>query len=80
MSDSQILVAKDIRKSFQIGDREVGVLHGAHLSLNRGERLCMMGASGAGKSTLLDLLAGRAPRKKQARWSSSGRARTKWIT
>ena len=56
MSDSQILVAKDIRKSFQIGDREVGVLHGAHLSLNRGERLCMMGASGAGKSTFLHIL------------------------
>jgi len=56
MSDKPILMAKDIRKSFQIGDREVGVLHGAHLHLRRGERLCMMGASGAGKSTFLHIL------------------------
>ena len=56
MSDAPILLAKDIRKSFQVGDREIGVLHGAHLSLNRAERLCLMGASGAGKSTFLHIL------------------------
>jgi len=55
MSDP-VLIAKDIRKSFQIGDRQIGVLHGAHLSLHTGERLCMMGASGAGKSTFLHIM------------------------
>jgi ABC-type lipoprotein export system ATPase subunit len=51
-----VLEAEDIRKSFQVGDRQIGVLHGAHLSLSRGERLCLMGASGAGKSTFLHIL------------------------
>lgn len=56
MSDAPILMAKDIRKSFDIGDRQIGILHGAHLSLHVGERLCLMGASGAGKSTFLHIL------------------------
>jgi ABC-type lipoprotein export system ATPase subunit len=56
MSEGPILVAQDIRKSFQIGDRQIGILHGAHLSLHKGERLCLMGASGAGKSTFLHIL------------------------
>jgi len=56
MSEPSVLTAKGIRKSFQVGDREIGVLHGTHLSLARGERLCLMGASGAGKSTLLHIL------------------------
>ncbi len=54
--DEQALVAVGVRKSFQIGRREIEVLHGAHLSLRHGERLCLMGASGAGKSTFLHVL------------------------
>ena len=54
---SVILQASDIRKSFQLGDSEIEVLHGAHLDLRRGERLCLMGSSGAGKSTFLHILA-----------------------
>jgi len=56
MSDSAPLIAHDIRKSFSIGDRSIEILHGAHLQLERGERLCLMGASGAGKSTFLHIL------------------------
>ena len=56
MSDFAPLSAQDVRKSFHVGEREIGVLHGAHLTLERGERLCLMGASGAGKSTLLHIL------------------------
>ncbi len=51
-----ILSATDIRKSFKIGDRDIEVLHGAHLELKREERLCLMGSSGAGKSTFLHVL------------------------
>ncbi len=51
-----ILRARGIRKSFRVGDRSLEVLHGAHLDLLRGERLCLMGASGAGKSTFLHIL------------------------
>ena len=56
MSEQLALDARDIRKSFQIGERAIEVLHGAHLELRRGERLCLMGASGAGKSTFMHIL------------------------
>jgi len=51
-----VLEATDVRKSFDVGDRSIEVLHGAHLALHEGERLCLMGSSGAGKSTFLHVL------------------------
>ena len=51
-----ILRATDVRKSFQIGDRSIEVLHGADIELHRGQRLALMGTSGAGKSTFLHIL------------------------
>lgn len=51
-----ILSARGVHKSFQLGDRSIEILHGAHIDLARGERLCLMGASGAGKSTFLHIL------------------------
>jgi len=51
-----LLVAEDVHKSFQVGDRSIEVLHGAHIELRHSERLCLMGASGAGKSTFLHIL------------------------
>lgn len=56
MSEDLALNAREIRKSFQIGERTIEVLHGTHLELRRGERLCLMGASGAGKSTFMHIL------------------------
>jgi len=51
-----VLTARDVRKAFQVGDRSIEILHGSHLDLFEGERLCLMGASGAGKSTFLHIL------------------------
>jgi len=51
-----VLRADEVRKSFQVGDREIEVLHGARLELRAREHLCLMGASGAGKSTFLHVL------------------------
>ena len=51
-----VLCARDVRKSFKIGEREIEILHGARLELRRRARLCLMGASGAGKSTFLHVL------------------------
>jgi len=51
-----VLSARDVRKSFAVGERSIEVLHGAHIELYRSERLCLMGASGAGKSTFLHIL------------------------
>ncbi|MDP6762046.1 MAG: ABC transporter ATP-binding protein [Planctomycetota bacterium] len=51
-----VLAAREVRKSFAIGERSLEVLHGADFELRASERLCLMGASGAGKSTFLHIL------------------------
>jgi predicted ABC-type transport system involved in lysophospholipase L1 biosynthesis ATPase subunit len=51
-----ILAAANIRRAFQVGERQLEVLHGVNLALEQGERLCLMGASGAGKTTFLNIL------------------------
>ena len=51
-----VVTARGIVKSFQIGSRELMILHGIDLDLVPGERLGLVGASGAGKSTLLHSL------------------------
>jgi lipoprotein-releasing system ATP-binding protein len=53
-----VLEARNIRKSFHQGPREVRVLENAEMSLCSGESLAIVGASGAGKSTLLHILGG----------------------
>src|SRR5215470_20379856 len=52
------LVARDLRRSFQIGARRIEVLRGVSLTVEQGECVFLCGASGAGKTTLLYTLAG----------------------
>ena len=52
------LVAKELRRSFQIGRRRIEVLRGVSLTVRAGEAIFLCGASGAGKTTLLYTLAG----------------------
>src|ERR1043166_5852517 len=47
-----------VHKTYTLGKRELEVLRGVDVSLNRGDFLALRGASGAGKSTLLHLLGG----------------------
>jgi lipoprotein-releasing system ATP-binding protein len=51
-----LLSARGIRKSFELADRSLEVLHGVDLDVRRGELVALMGASGAGKSTLIQIL------------------------
>jgi len=57
--DSQpMLIAKDLRRSFKIGQRRIDVLRGISTEIRSGEAVFLCGASGAGKTTLLYTLAG----------------------
>jgi putative ABC transport system ATP-binding protein/lipoprotein-releasing system ATP-binding protein len=52
------LSARDLRQSFQMGERTIDVLCGIKLDVMHGEAVFLRGASGAGKTTLLYTLAG----------------------
>jgi putative ABC transport system ATP-binding protein len=53
-----IVEARDITKTYTIGDREIRVLDEVSLSVSEGEFLVVAGSSGSGKTTLLSLLSG----------------------
>ena len=58
MSKAPIIQANGLNRSFHEAGRELHVLRGVDLTLNRGEWLSILGRSGSGKSTLLHLLGG----------------------
>jgi putative ABC transport system ATP-binding protein len=47
---------KNIIKSYPMGKRELTVLQGVDLRIDKGEMVAIMGPSGSGKSTLLNLI------------------------
>jgi lipoprotein-releasing system ATP-binding protein len=53
-----LVIARDLRKSYKMGRRDVDVLQGVSIEVARGEFIALRGASGAGKSTLLHLIGG----------------------
>ena len=51
-----VIVLKDLRKSFGIGDAAHYALDGIDLTIEKGEFIAIMGPSGCGKTTLLNVL------------------------
>ncbi|NLV69570.1 MAG: ABC transporter ATP-binding protein [Clostridiales bacterium] len=55
---SIILEAKNLKKSYQMGEIEVRALRGANFTVEEGSFVVILGPSGSGKSTLLNILGG----------------------
>jgi len=58
MTNSIVLQCSHLAKRFSDGDLETNVLSDVNLTVNKGDRIAIIGSSGSGKSTLLHLLGG----------------------
>jgi len=53
---TQMIRLQDITKVYPMGKRELTVLNGINIHIERGEMVAIMGPSGSGKSTILNLM------------------------
>ena len=58
MNNIRLLEAKGLHKVYYNGNKQLEVLQGVNLSIDKGKFVAIVGPSGAGKSTLLHILGG----------------------
>ena len=58
MSDSDLIVLRNIAKTYRRGEETISIFADLNLSIPSGDFVAMMGPSGSGKTTLLNLLGG----------------------
>ena len=51
-----VIEARDLVKTYQMGEIEVNALRGVSFTIQRGEVVSIMGPSGSGKSTMMNTL------------------------
>jgi len=51
-----VIILKNIKKSYFIGERELSILKGINLRIHKGEFVILMGVSGSGKTTLMNIM------------------------
>lgn len=51
-----MITLKHVRKSYFLGERELPILKGVDLTIEKGEFVVLMGVSGSGKTTLLNII------------------------
>jgi putative ABC transport system ATP-binding protein len=56
MGPHPVVQARDVVKTYGMGETAVQALRGVSLAVNRGEYVAIMGASGSGKSTFMHIL------------------------
>ena len=54
----ELITARNVVKTFSVGEVEVTALDGVDFSIEQGELVVILGPSGSGKSTMLNLIGG----------------------